>query len=232
MTTQHETDAVARYAAAVRVAVADLGPEERAQLLGDLEAHLEEVAAEGGGSLAERLGPPEAYAAELRAAYGAAPPRSSRRPVDARPRWRRRRTLAIGVVLLVAVAGAVALDVWSASDHPGGDAWSVSRLQNEAAAGHVTQMEFRGNGSGIATDRSGTQHLVKVPDATSDLAGTLVRDNVDVAYVQQSNGPVLPLHVFWALALLLYLGVPAVVVLLVIGVLWRLYRRLGRPAAS
>src|SRR5437660_732261 len=101
----------------------------------------------GGASLTERLGPPEAYAAELRAAYGAAPPRSSRRPVDARPWWRRRRTLAIGAVLLVAVAGAVAWDVRSASEHPGGDAWSVSRLQSEAAAGHVSRMEFRGNGS-------------------------------------------------------------------------------------
>src|SRR5262249_21513229 len=149
-----------------------------------------------------------------------------------RPWWRRRRTLAIGVVLLVAVAGAVAWDVWSSSEHPGGDAWSVSRLQSEAAAGHVTHMEFRGGGTGIATDRSGTQHAVTVPDATSDLAGTLVRDNVDVVYIQPSNGPALPFHVFWVLALLLYLGIPAVVVLLVIGVLWRLYRRLGRPAAS
>jgi uncharacterized membrane protein len=42
---------------------------ERDALLEDLEQHLAEVASEGEGSLADRLGPPEDYAVELRAAY-------------------------------------------------------------------------------------------------------------------------------------------------------------------
>src|SRR5262249_18579324 len=64
-------DDVDRYAAGVRAALVDLGPEARAHLLEALEARLREVASEPDVSLVERLGPPEAYAAELRAAYGA-----------------------------------------------------------------------------------------------------------------------------------------------------------------
>ena len=61
---------VARYATAVRAAFADLPGPDRELLLEDLEDHLQEVAAEAGGPLEERLGRPEAYAAELRASAG------------------------------------------------------------------------------------------------------------------------------------------------------------------
>ena len=61
---------VARYATAVRAAFADLPGPDRELLLEDLEDHLQEVAAEAGGPLSERLGRPEAYAAELRASAG------------------------------------------------------------------------------------------------------------------------------------------------------------------
>ncbi|MEU7912549.1 DUF1700 domain-containing protein [Microbispora bryophytorum] len=61
------------YAAAVREALADLPAHDRDALLEDLDEHLAEVAAEPGMSLEERLGSPEAYAAELRAAYGGRP---------------------------------------------------------------------------------------------------------------------------------------------------------------
>jgi hypothetical protein len=62
---------VADYVEQVRAALADLPSAARDELLEDLPEHLAEVAAEGEGSLAERLGPPAAYAAELRAAAGA-----------------------------------------------------------------------------------------------------------------------------------------------------------------
>jgi Predicted membrane protein len=65
---------VARYVARVRTTLADLPAGVRDELLEDLSEHLAEVAAEGGGSLVERLGPPETYAMELRAAAGLAPP--------------------------------------------------------------------------------------------------------------------------------------------------------------
>ncbi|GIH71897.1 HAAS signaling domain-containing protein [Sphaerimonospora thailandensis] len=58
------------YADAVREALADLPAKDREALLEDLDDHLAEVAAEHGLPLEERLGSPEAYAAELRAAYG------------------------------------------------------------------------------------------------------------------------------------------------------------------
>ncbi|GIF53123.1 hypothetical protein Afe04nite_76620 [Asanoa ferruginea] len=53
-------------------------------MLEDLPEHLAEVAAEGEGPLVERLGPPEAYAAELRAAAGIAEPTSPARGLDDR----------------------------------------------------------------------------------------------------------------------------------------------------
>ncbi|MEO3742152.1 hypothetical protein [Plantactinospora sp. B5E13] len=71
---------IARYVDRVRSALSDLPPATRDELLEDLPEHLAEVAAEAAtagetaGSLTDRLGPPEAYARELRAAAGVAPP--------------------------------------------------------------------------------------------------------------------------------------------------------------
>jgi hypothetical protein len=70
MTDTPRPDEVAEYAAAVRRHLADLPAAVREDLLADLETHLAEVAAdlEAGATLAERLGPPEVYASELREA--------------------------------------------------------------------------------------------------------------------------------------------------------------------
>ncbi|ROT31501.1 hypothetical protein [Micromonospora sp. HM5-17] len=68
---------IARYVARVQATLADLPATVREELLEDLPEHLAEVAAETEGSLIERLGPPEAYAMELRAAAGI-PPASAR----------------------------------------------------------------------------------------------------------------------------------------------------------
>ncbi|SCE73085.1 HAAS signaling domain-containing protein [Micromonospora mirobrigensis] len=70
VTEQDITDYVDR----VRAALADLPPAVRDELTEDLPEHLTEVAAEADGSLVDRLGEPEAYAAELRVAAGAAGP--------------------------------------------------------------------------------------------------------------------------------------------------------------
>jgi hypothetical protein len=67
------------YAEAVREALADLPAADREEMLEDLDDHLTEVAAEPGMTLEDRLGSPEAYAAELRAAYGGRPARPRRR---------------------------------------------------------------------------------------------------------------------------------------------------------
>ena len=80
MTALDTTDVldVAGYAAAVRRSLADLGPEQVDDLTDDLEADLAEAldderhVAHGRGVL-EQFGPPEDYAAELRAAAGMAP---------------------------------------------------------------------------------------------------------------------------------------------------------------
>jgi hypothetical protein len=70
---------ITRYANQVRAAFADLPGPDRELLLEDLEDHLQEVAAEAGGPLAERLGRPDAYAAELRASAGLPAPGASGR---------------------------------------------------------------------------------------------------------------------------------------------------------
>ncbi|WP_262287074.1 hypothetical protein [Micromonospora sp. MA102] len=62
---------IADYVDRVRAALADLPPAVRDELTEDLPEHLAEVAAEAEGTLVDRLGTPEAYAAELRAAAGA-----------------------------------------------------------------------------------------------------------------------------------------------------------------
>src|SRR6266581_674869 len=79
---------VASYASAVRSALAALPDVERESLLEDLEDHLAEVASESDLSLQERLGKPEDYAVELRAAYGAGNDVSSTK--RNRPRFRDR----------------------------------------------------------------------------------------------------------------------------------------------
>ena len=84
---QAEPDVEVRaYARQVRAALADVPAAQLAELLEDLEAHLVEVAAEGGEPLTVRLGPPAEYAAELRRAAGLAEPAV---PVDRPvPGWR------------------------------------------------------------------------------------------------------------------------------------------------
>ncbi|GAA1794441.1 hypothetical protein GCM10009682_15260 [Luedemannella flava] len=72
MTTLTSTE-ISDYLQRVRAALADLPAETREELLEDEPAHLAEVLAEGGADLAGRLGPPERYAADLRAAAGLPP---------------------------------------------------------------------------------------------------------------------------------------------------------------
>ncbi|MDG4789768.1 hypothetical protein O7626_28235 [Micromonospora sp. WMMD1102] len=83
MTTVTEQE-IARYVGQVRAALADLPPPVRDELLEDLPEHLAEVAAEAEGSLYERLGPPEAYAMELRGAAGVTPPPAATVNLDQR----------------------------------------------------------------------------------------------------------------------------------------------------
>ena len=64
--------AAEEYLGGVRTALADLPAPEVAEILDDVRAHLADLTAELGGAadmaaLTGRLGPPSAYAAELRA---------------------------------------------------------------------------------------------------------------------------------------------------------------------
>ncbi|WP_328465239.1 hypothetical protein OHA21_43060 [Actinoplanes sp. NBC_00393] len=73
-------DEIASYVEQVRLALAHLPATTREELLEDLPEHLAEVLAEGGGSLVDRLGTPQAYAAELSASAGIAGSGKAPRP--------------------------------------------------------------------------------------------------------------------------------------------------------
>ena len=67
---QAGTDEITAYVEGVRAALSGLPESTRDELLEDLPEHLAEVAADGIGTLHERLGPPSVYAAELLASAG------------------------------------------------------------------------------------------------------------------------------------------------------------------
>jgi hypothetical protein len=93
---------VATYLAALRMELSDLAPEERDDLLAEVEPSLLEAAAGGEEPIAGRLGAPADFAANLRTSAGL-PPKPSPRPAGfgrrlrelaSRPRVRRARRIA------------------------------------------------------------------------------------------------------------------------------------------
>lgn len=91
--TTHQRSDVGAYVAAVRAHLDDLDPGEVEELTEGLESDLADLAAEADDPLVQRLGPPQAYADELRASAGLRPrgPRGSRPSVidqlRRHPRW-------------------------------------------------------------------------------------------------------------------------------------------------
>jgi HAAS domain-containing protein len=86
MSTMTVPPEVAAYLASVREALDDLPTAERDDLLAEVEDSLVEAVTEGGGPIVARLGQPEEFAAELRAAAGlqervAAAPKPERVPL-------------------------------------------------------------------------------------------------------------------------------------------------------
>ena len=67
---QESAEEITAYVEAVRAALSGLPEATRDELLEDLPEHLAEVAADDVGPLADRLGPPAVYAAELLASAG------------------------------------------------------------------------------------------------------------------------------------------------------------------
>lgn len=103
------------YADAVRKALDDLPAARYLELVDGLDEHLAEVHAEADGTLADVLGPPEAYAAELRASAGLPPragtgaplpPPVAPAPAAARPA---RRPIDRGLLARIALGAAGAL---------------------------------------------------------------------------------------------------------------------------
>ena len=102
------------YLAGMRAALDDLPPNEVAEIMEDVEAHIAELSTElqENETIEQRLGSPEQYAQELRQAAGY-PPRTERLPVTTKSGWLTRpRAAAWGLVVATGVtllAGAVVL---------------------------------------------------------------------------------------------------------------------------
>ncbi|GAA3009942.1 HAAS signaling domain-containing protein [Actinokineospora diospyrosa] len=94
---------LAEYLGRVRTALADLPADELAEVMEDVEPHVTEVFTETGDldGVIGRLGTPEAYAAELRAAGGYPPPG----PTGGSALWAARYTLLVTVVSIVVALG-------------------------------------------------------------------------------------------------------------------------------
>ncbi len=109
-TMRREPDGIGEFLAGVRAALADLPPDELAEVLDDARTHLVELseepdAATDAAGITARLGTPVEYAADLRAAAGY-PPAPQRR----RPAGRARARLAVaGLVLSTAALALVGL---------------------------------------------------------------------------------------------------------------------------
>ncbi|SER18837.1 DUF1700 domain-containing protein [Lentzea albida] len=105
---------VEHYLAGMRATLDDLPPNEVAEIMEDVEAHVAELSTElgEGETLEQRLGSPEQYAQELRQAAGY-PARTERLPVTTKQQWLTRpRAAAWGLVAATGVtllAGTVAL---------------------------------------------------------------------------------------------------------------------------
>ena len=103
------------YVAAVRRALADLPSAERDDLLADLEASLLETTEEGAEPIGARLGAPEQFAAELRAAAGLhepAPPARRKSDLSRRLRAARGRSFAHPAVTALRRLGQELAPIW------------------------------------------------------------------------------------------------------------------------
>jgi hypothetical protein len=100
------------YLAAVEPYLSDLPWGVRRNLVNDLRVHLEEIPP--GEDLVSRLGTPQSYAADLRAAAGLGSPRG----VLAFLRARRPRNLVIALVILVIAAALTATIAWARNYQP------------------------------------------------------------------------------------------------------------------
>jgi len=139
---------VRSYLDAVRAHLSDISERELDDLLEDLEGHLLEVAAEGEGSLEERLGPPEVYAEELRVSADLPPRDPAARKRMLRRASERFERSAIGRLVDTASRSTVAgeLRTFLPELRPG---WWVFRGYLAAWAPATLASGWYGRGSGI-----------------------------------------------------------------------------------
>ncbi len=138
-----------RYLKDVAPHLGGLPAEERADLLDDLAQHLREIAAEPGPPLAERLGSPEAYAAELLASAGVAADRRPGAPLveratalvqRLRTSWVGKEAVRLAPVLRPAwwvARGYLAVSMLAAVQRDGSSAFPLPELGGSAVLGII-----------------------------------------------------------------------------------------------
>jgi hypothetical protein len=152
-----------QYLAAVEAWLGDLPWRVRKNLAADLLVHLGEIPA--GEDLVARLGSPEKYAAELRAAAGL----TSRRGPLAYLRARRPRNVVIAVALLGVAGGLAAAVAWASTYQPLSTG-SIAMSPNPSRGGALneTVAEFRNGkpfelGFSIRNDGRFSVHILRIP---------------------------------------------------------------------
>ncbi|GAB3477770.1 HAAS signaling domain-containing protein [Amycolatopsis cihanbeyliensis] len=169
--------AVRAYLVRVRTALADLPAGEVEEIIEDVRPHLVQIGAELGDDaaiepLTERLGSPEDYAAELRAAGGYPPAPASPAPEGTRPPSRLGARFAAWSLVVVTVAVGVAAYAWGLERFPdgivfvlalapllGASAWYVVRFGTDS----VTSLpEVRNLRSALPGDEDGVPGRIRV----------------------------------------------------------------------
>jgi hypothetical protein len=138
MTTIALTPEGEAFLARVRDELADLPPDERDELLEDIESHLAEVAGEGEVALAARLGSAEEFAQELRNSAGLPPRAIATAPsrLDAVRAWIER-IVSTGFALRVHLNAALLWQIARGWLLAVAFALVIGRLGNTAAWGHT-----------------------------------------------------------------------------------------------
>jgi len=183
MTTIALTPEAEAFLARVRDELADLPPDERDELLEDIESHLAEISEEGGLSLSARLGSAEEFALELRHSAGlppraehAAPSRldAARARLDDAGRrfeafrgrigsaqlWWLARGWLLAVALAVVVAGARNTSAWGYAHvwlpHPGVPGYSAALALAALLGASLWLGRRAAAGRGVPLDRAAT----------------------------------------------------------------------------
>ncbi len=182
-----------QYLASVEAHLTDLPWRLRKDLVADLRVHLGE--APPGEDLTARLGSPESYAGELRAAAGLGP----RRGLIAFLRARRPRNLVLAIALLVAVGAVAAAVAWASSYQPlGPGSTGMSPVVSSEGALIETVAPFRNRKPFQIrfSVRNSGRFAVRILDVPLEGGLPFIARKFTARSDERGTGPPVPFHAF------------------------------------